>query len=134
MRLLKFNFKKTNIMKNLLLIVGFLLIGITGFAQNKNAKATIEVDGVCGMCKERIEKASIQAKGVKSAIWNVDSHELKLIYNEEKTDLTKIQQSIADSGHDTQAIKAKDEAYDGIADCCKYRDPKIVDDHKDGGH
>ncbi len=121
-------------MKKVLLIIGMMIFGITGFAQNKNAHASIEVDGVCGMCKERIEKASIQAKGVKSATWNVDTHELKLIYNEGKTDLNKIQQSIADSGHDTEKIKAKDEVYNAIDECCKYRDPQVVDDHKDGGH
>ena len=48
-------------MKKVFLILSVLFIGATGFAQNKNAKATIEVVGVCGMCKERIEKASIQA-------------------------------------------------------------------------
>lgn len=121
-------------MKKAILIISVLFIGVTGFAQNKNAHASLEVDGVCGMCKERIEKASIQAKGVKSAIWNVETHELKLIYNEGKTDLTKIQQSIADSGHDTQDIKAEDKVYEGIDNCCKYRDPQVVDDHKDGGH
>lgn len=121
-------------MKNVLLIISVMLLGITGFAQNKNARATIQVDGVCGMCKERIEKASIKAKGVKSAQWNVQTHELKLIYNEGKTDLATIQQSIADSGHDTQDVRAKDEVYDAIDDCCKYRDPKVIDDHKDGDH
>ncbi len=118
-------------MKNIIVILGILLIGATGLAQNKNAKATIEVDGVCGMCKQRIEKASIQAKGVKSAIWDVDTHQLSLIYNEEKTDLSKIQQSVADSGHDTQDIKAKDEVYENIDPCCKYRDQQIIDDHKE---
>lgn len=121
-------------MKRAIFILSVLFMGASGFAQNKNARATIEVDGVCGMCKERIEKASIQAKGVKSAIWNVDTHELNLIYNEGKTDLTKIQQSIADSGHDTKAIKASDEAYNSIDECCRYRDPKVVEDHRDGGH
>lgn len=121
-------------MKKVILIIGAMLIGATGFAQNRNARATIEVDGVCGMCKERIEKASIQAKGVKSAIWDVNTHELKLIYNEGKTDLTKIQQSIADSGHDTKDIKAEDTVYESIDPCCKYRDPQVVEDHKDGGH
>jgi mercuric ion binding protein len=118
-------------MQKVLLILGVLLIGATGFSQNKNAKATIEVDGVCGMCKERIEKASIQAKGVKSASWNVETHQLDLIYNEGKTDLTIIQQSIADTGHDTQDIKAKDEVYNNINPCCKYRDQQVIDDHKD---
>lgn len=121
-------------MKNVILVLGMLLIGATSFAQNKNAKASIDVDGVCGMCKERIEKAAVQAKGVKSAIWSVETHELKLIYNEGKTDLVTIQQSIADSGHDTRAIKADDSVYESIDDCCKYRDPQVVDDHKDGGH
>ena len=121
-------------MKRAIVIIGIMLLGITGFSQNKNAKASIAVDGVCGMCKERIEKAAIRTKGVKSANWNLETHELKLIYNEERTDLTKIQQSIADSGHDTRDIKAKDEVYTTIDDCCKYRDPKVVEDHKDGGH
>lgn len=119
-------------MRNLILVFG-MFIGISGFSQNKNAKATIEVNGVCGMCKHRIEMASIQEKGVKSAIWDVNTHELNLIYNDQKTDLTKIQQSIADSGHDTQDIKAKDEVYENIDPCCKYRDQQVVDDHKDGG-
>ncbi len=121
-------------MKNVLLIVGMILIGTSGFAQNKNAHASIEVDGVCGMCKERIEKAAIQAKGVKSATWSVDSHELKLIYNETKTDLAAIQKSVADSGHDTPDVKAEEGVYQSIDSCCKYRDPQVVDDHKDGGH
>lgn len=118
-------------MKKLIVIIGVLFFGTMGFAQNKNAKATIEVDGVCGMCKQRIEKASIQAKGVKSASWNVKTHELDLVYNEKKTDLTKIQASIAATGHDTQDIKAEDEVYEVIDPCCRYRDEKVVEDHKD---
>ena len=121
-------------MKKAIVIIGMMLIGVTGFSQNKNAKASIDVDGGCGMCMERIETAAIKAKGVKSADWNVQTHELKLIYNEGRTDLATIQQSIADSGHDTESIKAKDEVYNEIDPCCKYRDAQVVDDHKDGGH
>ncbi|MBT0607303.1 heavy-metal-associated domain-containing protein [Aequorivita echinoideorum] len=118
-------------MKKLIFVLMITIFGATGFAQNKNAKATIEVDGVCGMCKDRIEKASIKTKGVKSASWDVKTHQLDLIYNEGKTDLAKIQQSIADSGHDTEDIKAKEEVYAKIDDCCKYRDENVVNDHKD---
>lgn len=121
-------------MKKVLLVIGIMLLGVVGFAQNKNAHASIEVDGVCGMCKERIEKASIQAKGVKSATWSVETHKLDLIYNENKTDLLNIQQSVADSGHDTPDVKAEESVYQSIDSCCKYRDPQVVDDHKDGGH
>ncbi|EGV43469.1 copper chaperone [Bizionia argentinensis JUB59] len=112
-------------------IVIVMLFGLTAFAQNKNAKASIEVDGVCNMCKERIEKACITTKGVKSAVWNVQTHELKLIFDERKTDLKTINQSIADVGHDTKEITANDDAYNGLHACCLYRDDAVKDDHKD---
>ena len=107
-----------------------MLLSITAFAQNKNATASLEVDGVCMMCKERIEKASIKTKGVKSAVWNVKTHELKLIYDERKTDLKTIQKNIVAVGHDTKELKATDEAYNSVHPCCKYRDKEIVNDHK----
>jgi mercuric ion binding protein len=115
--------------KSALLIVMMLVTTIT-FAQNKNERASIEVDGVCLMCKDRIEKAAIRTKGVKSAIWNVDTHELKLIYDARKTNLDSISKKVASVGHDTKIIKATDEAYNSVHPCCKYRDEEIVGDHK----
>ncbi|MEZ4802002.1 MAG: ATPase [Gelidibacter sp.] len=117
-------------MKSILVVLTLIISTIT-FAQNKNAKASIEVNGVCMMCKDRIEKAAIKSKGVKSAIWNVKTHELKLIYDEGKIDLKTIQQHIADVGHDTQEIKATDKAYNSVNMCCLYRDKKVVEDHTD---
>ncbi|MDX1278366.1 heavy-metal-associated domain-containing protein [Oceanihabitans sediminis] len=118
-------------MKKTIAIIALIFISATSFAQNKNAKASLEVDGVCGMCKNRIEKACFKIKGVKSAIWDVKTHELQVIYNEEKTNLNEIHNSIAAVGHDTKEIKASDEAYDAVHACCKYRDDEVVDDHKD---
>jgi cation transport ATPase len=121
-------------MKKLFVTTIVLLCSLTTFGQNKSAKATIEVDGVCGMCKARIEKAAITTKGVKTASWDIASHELNLVYNETKTDLKTIQQNIANVGHDTPLYKASDEAYESIDMCCKYRDEQVVKDHqKDGG-
>ena len=88
----------------------------------KSAKYTIEVNGVCGMCKKRIETAAIKTKGVKYANWNVDTHLLSVIIDERKTNAQLVQQSVADVGHDTADIKAEDEAYEGIHACCKYRE------------
>ncbi len=116
-------------MKKLAFVLTLLITTIT-FAQNKNAKASIEVDGVCMMCKDRSEKAAIKSKGVKSAIWNVETHELKLIFDERKTNLKTIQQSIADVGHDTKEIKATEEAYNSVHPCCMYRDDAVKGDHK----
>ncbi len=117
-------------MKKLSLIT-MLLIGIVSFAQNKNAKATLEVDGVCLMCKSRIEKACLNTKGVKSAIWDVKTHQLSLFFDENKTSLQTIQKNVAAVGHDTKGLKATDDAYASVHPCCKYRDDEVKDDHID---
>ena len=113
-----------------LLIIAVFFISLTSFAQNKNAKASLEVDGVCLMCKERIEKASIKTKGVKSAVWNVETHELKLIFDERKTNLESIQKNILAVGHDVEDLVASDEAYNSVHACCKYQDEDIQEEHK----
>src|SRR5690554_3401959 len=120
MKLIFYNFMnmKLNRMSKSVLIVLLVFFGFNMSAQNKNARAAFEVDGVCTMCKERIEKAAVRTKGVKSAIWDVNSHMISVIYDERKTDLNKIKQKIADVGHDTQQIKASDEAYNNIHECC----------------
>tara|TARA_R100000935_G_scaffold58757_1_gene97580 strand:- start:15658 stop:16017 length:360 start_codon:yes stop_codon:yes gene_type:complete len=116
-------------MKKYIIILLVAFVGVTATAQDKNARATIEVDGVCGMCKKRIETAAIKTKGVKSAVWNVDTKECSLIFDERKTDLATISQSIADVGHDTKEIKATDEAYNSVHPCCLYRDDEVKKDH-----
>lgn len=116
-------------MKKILIVLS-LMITTVAFTQDKNARAALEVDGVCLMCKERIEKAAIRTKGVKSAIWNVETHELKLIYDARKTNLDSITKSVVAVGHDTKEVKATDEAYNSVHPCCKYRDDEVLDDHK----
>ncbi len=117
-------------MKKLIISTVLIFIGISTYAQNKNATAILDVDGVCMMCKERIEKASIKTKGVKSAVWNVKTHELSVIYDERKTNLATINENIAAVGHDTKTIKASDEAYNSVHPCCLYRDDEVKEDHK----
>ena len=109
-------------MKKILLTIGVLFIGISTQAQekSKNAKITIEVNGVCEMCKERIELASLKTKGVKSANWSIETHQLSLIIDERKVDELTIQENVASVGHDTDKIKATDEAYNNLHNCCKY--------------
>jgi len=114
-----------------LITLAVMLMGIVAFSQNKNTKQSIEVDGVCGMCKARIEKAAIRTKGVKSAVWDVETHELQLIFDERKTNLNEIHHNIAGVGHDTKELKATDEAYAKVHPCCKYRDDEVIDDHKE---
>ena len=115
-------------MKKLGILFLALCFTVTLSAQEKkgkNAKVAIEADGVCMMCKKRIESAALKTKGVKFASWNVKTHKLSLILDERKTSLENVQQNIAAVGHDTKLIKAKDEVYNSIHACCKYRDQEV---------
>ncbi|MCL5129073.1 MULTISPECIES: heavy-metal-associated domain-containing protein [unclassified Algibacter] len=114
-----------------LLIIALLVTTTLTFSQNKNERASIEVDGVCTMCKARIEKAAIRTKGVKSAVWSVKTHELSLIYDARKTNLDSIKSHVLGVGHDIMELKATDEAYATVHPCCRYRDNDVIDEHKD---
>ena len=102
--------------------------------KNKNAKVSFEVDGICGICKKRIETAALKTKGVKFALWNVKTHQLNLILDERKVELATIQQNIANVGHDIilkdKKITATKEAYESVHPCCKYREHEIIENHK----
>lgn len=113
-----------------------MLMGLSANAQKKkkNARVSIEVDGVCMMCKQRIETAALKTKGVKYAFWDVKTHYLSLIMDERKTDVKKIRKNIAAVGHDSREIKASDKAYNSLDPCCKYRDEEVVKNHKKEKH
>tara|TARA_B110000240_G_C13440352_1_gene427807 strand:- start:170 stop:541 length:372 start_codon:yes stop_codon:yes gene_type:complete len=98
--------------------------------KNKNAKVAFDVDGICGMCKKRIEIAALKTKGVKFAIWDVKTHQINVILDERKTSLNTIKQNIANVGHDVRDFIATDEAYASVHPCCKYRESKIILDHQ----
>ncbi len=116
-------------MKKIIVIITLLATTVT-FAQDKNAKATLEVDGICGMCKKRIETATIKTKGVKFADWDIVSKQLSIIYDERKTNLEIINKNIAAVGHDTKTVKATDEAYNSLDPCCLYKDEQVIKDHQ----
>ena len=117
-------------MKKLALLLVLSLFTTLTYAQNKNAKTVIEVDGVCGMCKIRIEKAAFGVKGVKSAEWSLENHQLNLIFDERKTNVKQICENIAKAGHDTTMLMATDEDYNSLDHCCKYRDEEVIKEHK----
>jgi len=130
-------------MKKIIFILSLFLLGFSIQAQeaiqkkNKNAKVTFKVDGICGMCKKRIETAALKTRGVKFAIWDVKSHQLNLIMDERKTDVATVQKNITAVGHDVlldkdKKLVASEEAYNSVHPCCKYRDEKIVLNHEGG--
>ena len=114
-----------NIKFSLIVLLGML--ATQSFAQ-KNIETSFWVDGVCGMCEDRIEKA-IDVRGVKSASWDVDSKMLSVEFDTTKISLIKIHEKLAGIGHDTKLVKATQEVYDNLHGCCKYRDEDVIDAH-----
>lgn len=103
-------------------IAALLIFAAPAFAQNKDIETdTVTVKGTCGQCKKRIENAAY-IPGVKRAEWDVTSKILTVTYRPSKTSIEKIEQHIADAGHDAGNIKAPAEKYNELPSCCAYND------------
>ena len=103
-----------------------VLTGVTSYSQGNppssgDTSITFKVHGACIQCKNRIE-AAVKGKGVKAAIWDIDSKILSLTYNPLQTTLDKIQNRIVAVGHDIRNKKAKDNVYSELPSCCHYRE------------
>ena len=100
-----------------LLIAFFLFASFTSIAQEKTEK--IKVNGECGMCKTKIEKAAKSA-GASYALWDSEKKELTVTYNNTSSNNAKIEKAVAAVGYDTEHEKAADATYDKLHECCKY--------------
>ena len=104
------------------------VFAITSTAKAQNYKLdgpfmttkSIKVNGVCDMCKHRIESALRKAPGISFVNWNIDSKTLLVQYSRTKTNTDKIQELVAAAGHDTEKVRANDVVYNALPDCCRY--------------
>ena len=112
------------------LIVGVFIFGFSqiSVAQEYSKKTVLTdsvlVEGVCGMCKDRIENAAL-IKGVKKVEWNKKTHYLVIIYKPSKVSLEDVQNGVAKVGHDTGKYIADDKIYNALPPCCHYRSGEI---------
>ena len=116
-------------LKTLIVIISALLAFQTANAQSDKSERTIgiktqiiKVNGVCAMCKNRIENGALSVPGVKSATWNEGTKNLKIKYDLFKKDAVEnVEKKIASVGHDNEKYKADDKVYNALPDCCHYR-------------
>ena len=114
--------------KYFLALLAVVAMTFNSAAQSKITETSIEVDGLCGMCKERIENAAY-LPGVKQVNWDVETHQLALTFNNKKVSLEEIAASINEAGHDVRGHLATDEQYANIHGCCRYRDESLRASH-----
>ena len=114
-------------MKKLIIFFGLLLY-YPVFSQNETIE--IDVKGVCGMCKARIEKAALKTNGVKYAQWSSDTQKLSAIINSKKTNIRTIAINISAAGHEASDFPVNNDVYNSLPPCCQYRDPNAKKMHK----
>ncbi len=110
-------------MKKLAIIILFFISIFyleNAYAQNKKIK--LFVNGACGMCEKRIEKAALATSGVEMAEWELASKNLTVELNKNTFEATILHQNISSAGHDTKQMKAPDSVYNKLPECCKYRE------------
>jgi len=106
-----------------LINAGLLLILSIGFyACNQSTstkQAEFYVRGNCGMCEERIETTLKGLDGVVLADWDVETKKIKVTYDTLKLTDLKIQETIANAGHETKNFQSPQAVHDALPECCK---------------
>lgn len=111
-------------MKKNILIAIIMLSGII-HASAQDSTVVIKSTAQCQECKDKIEAALNYEKGVKSSNVNIETKEVTVVYNTEKTDVNKIRTAISRSGYDADDVPADEKAYKRLKPCC------TKDGHKD---
>jgi len=106
---------------------------VYGIKAQESDSLSIWVNGLCGMCKTRIETAALKVRGVNSASWDTETRMLTLTVNQEKFKEKKLHYHIASGGHDTRQLLAPDPVYEALPMCCKYRDFETHEEAQNAG-
>ena len=117
-------------MKITTIILGLFVLASVGSAQDaKPTQAppipdltvvTISVPTIqCGMCVKSITKAVTAVEGVASAQVNLDEKTTTVSFDGKKTDVKKLEATIAGIGYDANDTKRDPKAYEKLSPCCK---------------
>ena len=104
-------------MKKLLFFL-FITLSSTLFAQ-KPTLVKIQTNAQCGDCKDRIETALHQTKGVVYAELNMESKVVEVKYKVSKTDVATLQKVLNLAGYDADDQKADPTAQKSLPLCCQ---------------
>jgi len=89
--------------------------------EKKVVESKFYVQGVCGMCKKRIEKA-LDIPGVRFASWDMEKDTVTVIFRQDRVSLDSLKNRVTAVGHRTESLEADPKAYQELPHCCKYAD------------
>ena len=120
-------------MKNILKVLSVLCLLISTTPLFSQSTDDIEyeflVQGLCGMCEDRIESVALSKPGVKSADWDFNTMLLKVVLDESLTPISHVKYAISLAGHDNGNFIASQDVYDNLPACCQYREETKVEFH-----
>ena len=101
--------------------MGFINSSSAQAKSDKSVDQTVsfKVTGICGDCKERIESAALDVKGVKKAEWDIQTDMLVLV-GSSKMDKQKVANALAKAGHKSELAAADPKGYAKLPGCCQY--------------
>lgn len=74
---------------------------------------------VCSMCVANIEKTLMETEGVIKAEVSLESKEVYVTFNDQLTNIEKIEESITAAGYNANDKAANPEAFEMLSECCK---------------
>lgn len=108
-----------------------LAVNAVAVDDNTPGEASFTVLGMCGMCKDRIEKAAYGVRGVRFAAWDVEAQKISVRYRPNRTSQEEIERAIAKAGHDTENFLTDQETYKNLHHCCVYpRRPEMLENNR----
>ena len=103
----------------LLVSLSFVAVSCVTWAQG-SLKCEFTAKGCCLMCEDRIVTA-LDVRGVRAVEWDQSKEKALVVYKPKKISEERVQQLVAEAGHDTDLFTAPDDVYNGLAACCLYR-------------
>jgi len=106
-------------MRKFILVMLLTWVSVFTTARAQTTEITILTSAQCQPCKTTIEKALLNEKGVRSAILDLKTKQVKVIYNSKKTTPESLRKAISNAGYDADNVMADNDAMMRLKPCCR---------------
>lgn len=101
-----------------LMVVAILTVFASTVVKAQSAEIVIQTTAQCKECKDNIEKALINQKGVRFAELDIKTKQAKVVYNSSKITPEQLREVISKTGYDADDVPADSAAVQKLSPCC----------------
>lgn len=98
------------------ILVALLFVAATVLAGVESTRFKMDLNE---SCIEHVEDIAKDIDGVIEIVWDKETEELEVVYEEKKTNIEQIERILAEAGFDTPNFTASETAARSIQDSCK---------------